>query len=195
MQAESRNSVVTREDLVMFINACFSCTGQREFYTSAREQAVSIDFLHQYILGNYRRLYARTLAAGINHFNQSLIIINLLSNIEDISDVQKKEEGELIFAALLAFPPQRAYATLEQLRNRRVKVRRPQAGLCAGALPGLRQGTVRGVFLPNALMLPILRSETFVDTRAAAQRPSIRGRTAPPVGVHHSPPTTGVLPV
>ena len=71
---------VAREDLVMFVNACFSCTGQREFYGDARGQSVSIEFLHQYILGNYRRLYARTLAAGINHFNQAQIVLNLLAS-------------------------------------------------------------------------------------------------------------------
>ena len=52
---EDRSRRVAREDLVTFINACFSCTGQREFYGDAKGQAVSIDFLHEYTAGNYRR--------------------------------------------------------------------------------------------------------------------------------------------
>lgn len=70
---------IGREDLVLFINSCFACTGQDEFYGGADGQAVSIHFLHEYILGNYRKLYARTLAAGVNHYNQGLIILNLLA--------------------------------------------------------------------------------------------------------------------
>jgi hypothetical protein len=41
-----RTEQVAREDLVMFINACLACTGQREFYDDAYGQKVSIDFLH-----------------------------------------------------------------------------------------------------------------------------------------------------
>ncbi len=74
-----RQQQVEREDLVMFINACLSCTGQREFYDDAWGQKLSLDFLHDYILGNYRLLYTRTLAAGINHFNQSQILLKLLA--------------------------------------------------------------------------------------------------------------------
>jgi hypothetical protein len=33
--AASRVAQVAREDLVMFINACLACTGQREFYDDA----------------------------------------------------------------------------------------------------------------------------------------------------------------
>ncbi len=57
---------IESEDLVTFINAGFACTRQREFYSDELEQAFSIKFLHEYMLGNYRRLYALTLAAGIN---------------------------------------------------------------------------------------------------------------------------------
>lgn len=42
-----------REDLVLFVNACFACTGQREFYGGRSGQQVSVDFLHRYTLGNY----------------------------------------------------------------------------------------------------------------------------------------------
>ena len=129
MNATSNNRVeeVAREDLVMFINACLSCTGQREFYDDAYGQKVSIDFLHQYILGNYRLLYARTLAAGINHFNQAQIILNLLATGKDTSSQHKKEEGALIASALQKLPPQRAWGILQQLRQQKINNRRSRA--------------------------------------------------------------------
>lgn len=118
---------VAREDLVMFVNACFSCTGQREFYGDARGQSVSIEFLHQYILGNYRRLYARTLAAGINHFNQAQIVLNLLASGSPVAVEDRREEGALIAATLRALPPPRAFRVLESLRARRINNRRARA--------------------------------------------------------------------
>lgn len=125
MQANEER--VAREDLVMFINACFACTGQREFYGGARGQGVSIEFLHAYILGNYRRLYARCLAAGINDFNASAIILNLLATGRDAQPTQREEEGALIFAALRALPTHRAYRVLRGLRERKVNNRRARA--------------------------------------------------------------------
>ncbi|MFY0581428.1 hypothetical protein ACN28S_50685 [Cystobacter fuscus] len=122
-----RAEQVAREDLVMFVNACFSCTGQREFYNDARGQSVSIEFLHAYILGNYRRLYARTLAAGINHFNQGQIILNLLATGKQTPAEDRREEGALIAASLRALPPQRAFRVLEVLRERRINNRRARA--------------------------------------------------------------------
>ncbi|MEL6457261.1 MAG: hypothetical protein AAFQ91_03255 [Cyanobacteria bacterium J06621_15] len=125
--SNSRVEEVAREDLVMFINACLSCTGQREFYDDAYGQKVSIDFLHQYILGNYRLLYARTLAAGINHFNQAQIILNLLATGKDTSSQHRKEEGALIASALQKLPSQRAWGILQQLRQRKINNRRSRA--------------------------------------------------------------------
>ncbi|ATB43562.1 hypothetical protein CYFUS_009042 [Cystobacter fuscus] len=122
-----RAEQVAREDLVMFVNACFSCTGQREFYNDARGQSVSIEFLHAYILGNYRRLYARTLAAGINHFNQGQIILNLLATGKQTPPEDRREEGALIAASLRSLPPQRAFRVLELLRERRINNRRARA--------------------------------------------------------------------
>ncbi|GAA6620282.1 hypothetical protein [Scytonema sp. NUACC26] len=118
---------VAREDLVMFINACLACTGQKEFYDDACGQQVSIDFLHDYILGNYRLLYARTLASGINHFNQVQIILKLLATGRDIKKEYRKEEGALIAAALKQLPPQRAWGVLQQLRKQRINNRRSRA--------------------------------------------------------------------
>ncbi len=118
---------VEREDLVMFINACFACTGQAEFYGPAGGQEVAIEFLHEYILVNYRKLYARTLAAGINHFNQRLIIVNLLRTGKDVPAADRAEEGALIGAALRSLPPQRAFKALCVLREERINNRRARA--------------------------------------------------------------------
>lgn len=122
-----RQQQVEREDLVMFINACLSCTGQREFYDEAWGQKLSLDFLHDYILGNYRLLYARTLAAGINHFNQGQIILKLLATGKQTLPEHRQEEGTLIASTLNALPPQRAWKVLEQIRKRRINNRRARA--------------------------------------------------------------------
>ena len=111
----------------MFISACFSCTGQREFYADARGQAVPLRFLHEYILGNYRLLYARSLASGMNHHNQAEVIVRLLETGRDVAPANREEEGALIAAALHALPPNRAYHVLRSLAERRVNNRRARA--------------------------------------------------------------------
>jgi hypothetical protein len=126
VRVESRRQCVEREDLVMFINACFACTGQREFYAHSGSR-VGIDFLHRYILGNYRRVYARTLAAGINHFNQAEVIFQLLALGAPADLADRAEEGALIFGALSRLPPQRAYRVLARLADARVNNRRCRA--------------------------------------------------------------------
>lgn len=118
---------VAREDLLMFINACLSCTGQREIYDDAYGQKVSLDFLHDYILGNYRRLYCRTLAAGINHFNQIQIILKLLATGKETKAEDREEENALITAALHKLPPHRAWKLLLQIRRRGINNRRARA--------------------------------------------------------------------
>jgi hypothetical protein len=121
---------VEREDLVMFINACLSCTGQGEFYDEysySYGQKVSLDFLHDYILGNYRQLYTLTLAAGINHFNQAQIVLKLLANSQNISTTQRELENKLITATLHKLPPQRAWGLLLQLRKRGINNRRARS--------------------------------------------------------------------
>ncbi len=115
------------EDLVIFINACFACTRQQEFYSDKQDQAFSIEFLHEYILGNYRRLYARTLAAGINHFNKAQIIVNLLAAGSPVSAEDRTEEGELIAVTLQALPTNRAFKVLKILQQRRINNRRTRA--------------------------------------------------------------------
>ncbi len=116
-----------REDLAMFINACFACTGQAEYYADSRGQDVALQFLHEYTLGNYRRLYARSLAAGINHFNQSLIAVNLLAAGAPASPTDRAEEGALLIEALRRLPAPRAWRVLSTLQERRVNNRRARA--------------------------------------------------------------------
>ncbi len=115
------------EDLVLFINACFTCTQQKEFYDTQLTQTLSIDFLHEYILGNYRRLYALTLASGINHFNKCLVIQNLLSAGSPEMEEDKAEEAALIKVALQQIPVNRVFNLFGQLKKRRVNNRRTRA--------------------------------------------------------------------
>lgn len=112
-----------REDIVHFLNACYACTGQREFYENANSQRVSLDFLHQYVLVNYRSIYARSLAVGINHFNQAQIILRLLASGKEAV----QNEGALIARALATMPPQRAWKTLRDARRLGINNRRTRA--------------------------------------------------------------------
>ncbi len=123
----NRFEEVAREDLLMFINACLSCTGQREFYDSDYGQKVSLDFLHDYILGNYRLLYCRTLAAGINHFNQTQIILKLLATGKATQPQHREEENQLITATLHNLPSHRAWNLLVQIRKQGINNRRARA--------------------------------------------------------------------
>jgi hypothetical protein len=126
-EQSTREEQVTREDLSLFINACFACTGQKEFYETADNQRLSAGFLHDYIAGNYRRLYARCLTAGINHFNQCEIILKLLATGKSVEPADRAEEGRLILAALQQLPTQRAWGVLRDLQSRRINNRRARA--------------------------------------------------------------------
>jgi hypothetical protein len=121
---------VEREDLIMFINACLSCTGQGEFYDEysySYGQKISLDFLHDYILGNYRRLYTLTLAAGINHFNQAQIILKLLATGKSAIPSERVIENLLITVTLDRLPSQRAWGLLLQLRKKGINNRRARS--------------------------------------------------------------------
>ena len=72
-------------------------------------------------------LYARTLAAGINHFNQAQILIKLLATGKQTSPIHRQEEGALIAAALNNLPTQRAWKVLQELRKQRINNRRARA--------------------------------------------------------------------
>ncbi len=113
-----------RSDLVAFIGAALSCSGQDEFYGDAKGQAVSIGFFHEYMLAGYRRMYAHCLAVSINDYNRALIILNLVEHAEALAPHERAEEGRLIAAALRRLPPPRAYRIFEALVDRRVNNRR-----------------------------------------------------------------------
>jgi len=116
-----------QEDLVMFINACFAATDQNDYYTDRYQQSITIGFLHQYVMANFRCLYARVLAAGINHFNQALILFNLLQSGAPASTDERAEEGQLVFRTLQLLPANRVYRLFRQLQKRRVNNRRTRA--------------------------------------------------------------------
>jgi hypothetical protein len=118
---------VAREDLVMFMNAAIASTGQREFRSGAAEQRMSLEFLHEYVLGNYRDLYASTLSLEINHLNAIMIVTNLLRTASEADPGQRASEGRLIAARLNTLPPQRVYAMIRRLRRLKVNNRRTRA--------------------------------------------------------------------
>jgi hypothetical protein len=118
---------VACEDVVMFVNAAIASTAQREFRDDAGAQRMSLGFLHEYVLGNYRELYAATLALDINHFNAALIVTNLLRTASAVGAQQRAVEGRLIAARLRTLPPQRAYAVFRELRRLGVNNRRTRA--------------------------------------------------------------------
>ncbi|NUT03072.1 MAG: hypothetical protein HOV76_06305 [Hamadaea sp.] len=123
----SASQRVACEDVVMFVNAAIASTAQREFRDTAGAQRMSLEFLHEYVLGNYRDLYAAALALDINHANASLIVVNLLRTATAADDGQRGTEGKLIAARLRMLPPQRAYAVFGELRRLGVNNRRTRA--------------------------------------------------------------------
>lgn len=124
MASQEWTNALERGDLVSFIGAALSCTGQREFYGDGKGQAVSIGFFHEYVLGNYRRMYAHCLAVGINDYNRARIIVNLLTSSAGVSNPVRNEEGRLIAGALRELPTPRVYRIFEELVERRVNNRR-----------------------------------------------------------------------
>lgn len=116
-----------REDLVMFINACFAATGQTEYYSSRQSGRVSIDFLHSYVLANYRTVYRRVLAAGINDFNRARIVMKLLAVGAPVAKEDRTEEGRLIAATLRSLPANRVFALFANLRKLKINNRRTRA--------------------------------------------------------------------
>lgn len=127
---------VEREDLVAFINAGMVATGQGEARQHAWLQRLSLDFLHDYIAGNYPDLYPRCLAlggggeaGGLNHVNRLHIIARLLRRPAPADPQRRQEEAQLIAAALRRLPPQRVYRLLLNLAADRVGGRRIRAAI------------------------------------------------------------------
>ncbi|MFI7217377.1 hypothetical protein [Micromonospora maritima] len=123
----SRADRVACEDVVMFVNAAITSTGQREFRSAAEAQRLSLAFLHEYVLGNYRDLYAATLALDVNHLNAAMVVTNLLRTAGETGAAQRAVEGRLIAARLRSLPPQRVYGVFRELRRLRINNRRTRA--------------------------------------------------------------------
>ncbi|MFD8743864.1 hypothetical protein [Streptomyces sp. NPDC059616] len=119
--------LVAAEDVLLFVNAAITATGQREFRSSAYQQQLSLDFLHEYVRVNYRRVYAASLALDINDHNAARIVRGLLENAADASAEEKRTEGRLIAARLAKLPPQRVYRLFRELRAAKVNNRRTRA--------------------------------------------------------------------
>ncbi len=125
--AAARRARVDREDIAAFVTSGFACTGQAEYYAERGEQAVSIAFLHDYVRGNHRRLYALCLAAGLNDFSRAMIVHGLLAAGSPDDAAARAAEGELIAAALAELPPPRVYKLFRRLRASRINNRRARA--------------------------------------------------------------------
>ncbi|MER7760344.1 hypothetical protein [Streptomyces sp. NPDC097619] len=115
------------DDVLLFVNAAITATGQREFHGDAGEQRLSLDFLHAYMLGNHRALYAGVLALDINDHNAVLIIRRLLRTAAEAGPDQRRAEGRLIAGRLALLPPQRVYGLFDALRRDGVNNRRTRA--------------------------------------------------------------------
>ncbi|MDO5063741.1 MAG: hypothetical protein Q4E00_01950 [Actinomyces bowdenii] len=118
---------VAREDLLTFLNAALASTVQAEFASTAAEQREALAFLHEYVRGNYRRLYARLLALGVNDANTMEIVVGLLSTGRQSPEDFRAEEGALLRAAVRALPPQRFWRLTARLRAERINNRRSRA--------------------------------------------------------------------
>ncbi|MFB8089494.1 hypothetical protein [Streptomyces sp. NPDC055992] len=124
---ETFADLVAAEDVLLFVNAAITATGQREFRSQAGSQQLSLDFLHAYVRVNYRRVYAASLALDINDHNAVRIVRGLLEHAADASVEEKRAEGTLIAARLAKLPPQRVYRLFGELRTAKVNNRRTRA--------------------------------------------------------------------
>ncbi|MFJ8583448.1 hypothetical protein ACIRD2_02145 [Streptomyces sp. NPDC093595] len=128
--AETFSDLIAAEDVLLFVNAAVTATGQREFRSAAGEQRLSLSFLHAYVRINYRSVYAAALALDINDHNAALIIEELLRTAADAGGPERKRaEGRLIAARLALLPPQRVYRLFRGLRAAKVNNRRTRAVL------------------------------------------------------------------
>ncbi|MFE5620334.1 hypothetical protein [Streptomyces sp. NPDC056524] len=125
---ETVSDLIAAEDVLLFVNAAVTATGQREFRSSAGEQRLSLAFLHEYVRVNYRPVYAAALALDINDHNAAMIVEQLLRTADEAGGADgKRAEGRLIAARLARMPPQRVYRLFRALRAAKVNNRRTRA--------------------------------------------------------------------
>ncbi|MBT9586337.1 hypothetical protein IV102_23545 [bacterium] len=122
---------VRREDMLLFVNAGLTATGQGGFYHGAIEERLSLAFLHLYIAQNYRRLYTLLLAGGLNDHNTAHAAFTLLSGGAPPDPAQRSLENELLTRAIARLPPQRAYRLFERLAQSGVNNRRTRATIAS----------------------------------------------------------------
>ncbi|KIZ18125.1 hypothetical protein [Streptomyces natalensis] len=125
--ATTHADLVAAEDVLLFVNAAITSTGQREFHSGEHAQHMSLDFLHAYVRVNYRPLYAASLALDINDHNAALIVRHLLETAGEADAEQRRVEGRLIAARLARLPAPRVYRLFRALRAARVNNRRTRA--------------------------------------------------------------------
>ncbi|MFB9675970.1 hypothetical protein [Streptosporangium vulgare] len=142
---ETGADLIAAEDVLLFVNAAITSTGQREFHSGAGEQSLSLDFLHRYLMGNYRDLYAATLALDVNDHNAVLIARNLLVTTGEAEPEQRRAEGRLIARRLALLPPPRVFGLFRELRRAKVNNRRTRAIMrdWLGARPDLAFDAVK----------------------------------------------------
>ncbi|MFI6080983.1 hypothetical protein ACIBBB_08390 [Streptomyces sp. NPDC051217] len=124
---DTYSDLIAAEDVLLFVNAAVTSTGQREFRSEAYQQRLSLDFLHEYVRVNYRTVYAASLALDINDHNAARVVEQLLRTAGEASADQKRTEGRLIAARLALLPPQRVYRLFRALRAAKVGNRRTRA--------------------------------------------------------------------
>ncbi|GAA3057999.1 hypothetical protein GCM10020229_82090 [Kitasatospora albolonga] len=124
---ETYGDLVAADDVLLFVNAAITATGRREFHSDQAEQQLSLAFLHEYMLVNYRGPYAASLALDINDHNAALIVRHLLETAKEATEEQRRTEGRLIARRLALLPPQRVYRLIGELRRAKVNNRRTRA--------------------------------------------------------------------
>ncbi|MEU8999379.1 hypothetical protein ACGFSD_31275 [Streptomyces caniferus] len=124
---DGSEDLVAAEDVLLFVNAAITSTGQHEFHSCAWGQRLSLDFLHDYVRVNYRSLYAASLALDINDHNAALIVRRLLETAREATPEERRVEGRLIAARLARLPAPRVYRLFRALRAARVNNRRTRA--------------------------------------------------------------------
>lgn len=122
---------VCREDLLLFVNAGLTATGQGGFYHGAAEERLSLAFLHLYISQNYRRFYSLLLAGGLNDHNIAHAAFTLLSSGAPSEAAERALENQLLARAIARLPPQRAYRLFERLAHSGVNNRRTRATIAS----------------------------------------------------------------
>ncbi|WP_131739583.1 hypothetical protein [Actinomadura roseirufa] len=160
--SETFADLIACEDVLMFVNAAITSTGQREFQYFAGDQRLSLEFLHEYMLENYRELYATALALDVNDHNAVIVIRNLLVRAGDVDVARRRSEGRLIARRLELLPQHRVYRLFRDLRRRGVNNRRTRA-ILRDWLAGRRDPAFDAVKYRGALKAAVRHAHLALD--------------------------------